>query len=154
MRTYIIFNFQRHILAHSFVIYLAKNSKKHANINWCLHLKFLMFNVRKLQWDTARWQFWLTSLSTVYTKWAVLCSSNRHLCLTDNHADATKLKVFPKNPRIPNSHALELHCASQCDSHLKHSLKLSWSKDGEPFEINGTEDGRSLWVWGQSNLQS
>lgn len=78
------------------------------------------------------------------TEWAVLCSSNRHLCLTDNHADATKLKVFPKNPRIPKSHALELHCESQCDSHLKHSLKLSWSKDGEPFEINGTEDGR--WV--------
>lgn len=58
--------------------------------------------------------------------------------------NATKLKVFPKNPRIPKSHALELHCASQCDSHLKHSLKLSWSKDGEPFEINGTEDGRIL----------
>ncbi|XP_050005311.1 neural cell adhesion molecule L1-like protein isoform X1 [Alexandromys fortis] len=58
--------------------------------------------------------------------------------------NATKLKVFPKNPRIQKSHALELHCESQCDSHLKHSLKLSWSKDGEPFEINGTEDGRIL----------
>lgn len=58
--------------------------------------------------------------------------------------NATKLKVFPKNPRIPKSHALELYCESQCDSHLKHSLKLSWSKDGEPFEINGTEDGRIL----------
>ncbi|XP_013208447.1 neural cell adhesion molecule L1-like protein isoform X3 [Microtus ochrogaster] len=58
--------------------------------------------------------------------------------------NATKLKVFPKNPRIPKSHALELHCESQCDSHLKHTLKLSWSKDGEPFEINGTEDGRIL----------
>ncbi|XP_075839440.1 neural cell adhesion molecule L1-like protein isoform X3 [Microtus pennsylvanicus] len=58
--------------------------------------------------------------------------------------NATKLKVFPKNPRIPKSHTLELHCESQCDSHLKHSLKLSWSKDGETFEINGTEDGRIL----------
>ncbi|XP_038175763.1 neural cell adhesion molecule L1-like protein isoform X3 [Arvicola amphibius] len=58
--------------------------------------------------------------------------------------NATKLKVFPKNPRIPKSHALELHCESQCDAHLKHSLRLSWSKDGEPFEINGTEDGRIL----------
>ncbi|CAO2606047.1 Neural cell adhesion molecule L1-like protein [Lemmus lemmus] len=58
--------------------------------------------------------------------------------------NATKLKVFPKNPRIPKSHTLELHCESQCDSHLKYSLKLSWSKDGEPFEINGTEDGRIL----------
>lgn len=45
--------------------------------------------------------------------------------------NATKLRVFPKNPRIPKSHVLELYCESQCDSHLKHSLKLSWSKDGE-----------------------
>lgn len=56
--------------------------------------------------------------------------------------NATKLRVFPKNPRIPKSHVLELYCESQCDSHLKHSLKLSWSKDGEAFEMNGTEDGR------------
>nr|XP_042129663.1 neural cell adhesion molecule L1-like protein isoform X3 [Peromyscus maniculatus bairdii] len=56
--------------------------------------------------------------------------------------NATKLRVSPKNPRIPKSHVLELHCESQCDSHLKHSLKLSWSKDGEVFEMNGTEDGR------------
>ncbi|MEJ1279753.1 hypothetical protein NN561_010688 [Cricetulus griseus] len=56
--------------------------------------------------------------------------------------NATKLKVSPKNPRIPKSHMLELHCESQCDSHLKHTLKLSWSKDGETFDINGTEDGR------------
>nr|XP_021495048.1 neural cell adhesion molecule L1-like protein isoform X4 [Meriones unguiculatus] len=56
--------------------------------------------------------------------------------------NATKLKVSPKNPRIPKSHVLELHCESQCDSHLKHSLKLSWSKNGKVFEINGTEDGR------------
>ncbi|EHA97965.1 Neural cell adhesion molecule L1-like protein [Heterocephalus glaber] len=56
--------------------------------------------------------------------------------------NATKLRVSPKNPRVPKSHILELHCESKCDSHLKHSLKLSWSKDGEDFEINGTEDGR------------
>ncbi|XP_036037092.1 neural cell adhesion molecule L1-like protein isoform X3 [Onychomys torridus] len=56
--------------------------------------------------------------------------------------NATKLRVSPKNPRIPKSHVLELHCESQCDSHLKHSLKLSWGKDGEVFEMNGTEDGR------------
>ncbi|XP_012980468.1 neural cell adhesion molecule L1-like protein isoform X3 [Mesocricetus auratus] len=56
--------------------------------------------------------------------------------------NATKLKVSPKNPRIPKSHMLELYCESQCDSHLKHTLKLSWSKDGETFEVNGTEDGR------------
>lgn len=88
----------------------------------------------------------------VNTEWAVLCSSNLHLCLIDNHADATKLKVIPKNPRIPKSHALELHCESQCDSHLKHSLKLSWSKDGKPFDNNGTEDGRLVHCWMNTGL--
>ncbi|XP_010588345.1 neural cell adhesion molecule L1-like protein isoform X2 [Loxodonta africana] len=58
--------------------------------------------------------------------------------------NATKLRVSPKNPRVPRSHILELHCESKSDSHLKHSLKLSWSKDGEAFEINGTEDGRII----------
>ncbi|KAM6177271.1 neural cell adhesion molecule L1-like protein [Erethizon dorsatum] len=56
--------------------------------------------------------------------------------------NATKLRVSPKNPRVPKAHLLELYCESKCDSHLKNSLKLSWSKDGEDFEINGTEDGR------------
>ncbi|KAF4024062.1 hypothetical protein G4228_015864, partial [Cervus hanglu yarkandensis] len=58
--------------------------------------------------------------------------------------NATNLRVSPKNPRVPKSHTLELHCESKCDSHLKYSLKLSWSKDGEAFEINGTEDGRII----------
>ncbi|XP_070348738.1 neural cell adhesion molecule L1-like protein isoform X4 [Equus asinus] len=58
--------------------------------------------------------------------------------------NATKLRISPKNPRVPRSHTLELHCESTCDSYLKHSLKLSWSKDGEAFEINGTEDGRII----------
>uniref|UniRef100_A0A8D2GPR9 Neural cell adhesion molecule L1-like protein n=2 Tax=Urocitellus parryii TaxID=9999 RepID=A0A8D2GPR9_UROPR len=58
--------------------------------------------------------------------------------------NATKLRVSPKNPRVPRSHVLELHCESICDSHLKHSLRLSWSKDGEAFEFNGTEDGRII----------
>uniref|UniRef100_A0A2K5CXR7 Neural cell adhesion molecule L1 n=1 Tax=Aotus nancymaae TaxID=37293 RepID=A0A2K5CXR7_AOTNA len=58
--------------------------------------------------------------------------------------NATKLRVSPKNPRIPKLHMLELHCESKCDAHLKHSLKLSWSKNGEAFEINGTEDGRII----------
>lgn len=88
----------------------------------------------------------------VDTELAGLCGSNLHLCLIDNHADATKLKVNPKNPRIPKSHALELHCESQCDSHLKHSLKLSWSKDGKPFDINGTEDGRLVHCWMNTGL--
>nr|XP_020736412.1 neural cell adhesion molecule L1-like protein isoform X1 [Odocoileus virginianus texanus]XP_020736413.1 neural cell adhesion molecule L1-like protein isoform X1 [Odocoileus virginianus texanus]XP_020736414.1 neural cell adhesion molecule L1-like protein isoform X1 [Odocoileus virginianus texanus]XP_020736416.1 neural cell adhesion molecule L1-like protein isoform X1 [Odocoileus virginianus texanus]XP_020736417.1 neural cell adhesion molecule L1-like protein isoform X1 [Odocoileus virginianus len=58
--------------------------------------------------------------------------------------NATNLRVSPKNPRVPKSHTLELHCDSKCDSHLKHSLTLSWSKDGEAFEVNGTEDGRII----------
>ncbi|XP_060258868.1 neural cell adhesion molecule L1-like protein isoform X4 [Ovis aries] len=58
--------------------------------------------------------------------------------------NATNLRVSPKNPRVPKSHTLELHCESKCDSHLKYSLKLSWSKDGEAFEINGTDDGRII----------
>ncbi|KAM6169201.1 neural cell adhesion molecule L1-like protein [Rhynchocyon petersi] len=58
--------------------------------------------------------------------------------------NATQLQVSPKNPRVPRSHTLELHCDSRCDPHLKHGLKLSWSKDGKAFEINGTEDGRII----------
>ncbi|XP_058419589.1 neural cell adhesion molecule L1-like protein isoform X2 [Diceros bicornis minor] len=58
--------------------------------------------------------------------------------------NATKLRISPKNPRVPRSHTFELHCESKCDSYLKHTLKLSWSKDGEAFESNGTEDGRII----------
>ncbi|XP_030741462.2 neural cell adhesion molecule L1-like protein [Echinops telfairi] len=58
--------------------------------------------------------------------------------------NATQLHVSPKNVRVPTSLTLELHCANKCDSHLKHSLKLSWSKDGDVFGTNGTEDGRII----------
>ncbi|XP_057363255.1 neural cell adhesion molecule L1-like protein isoform X5 [Manis pentadactyla] len=58
--------------------------------------------------------------------------------------DATKVQVSPKHPRVPKSHTLELHCETKCDSHLKHSLKLSWSKNGEAFTMNGTEDGSRI----------
>ncbi|XP_073087041.1 neural cell adhesion molecule L1-like protein isoform X3 [Manis javanica] len=58
--------------------------------------------------------------------------------------DATKVRVSPKHPRVPKSHTLELHCETKCDSHLKHSLKLSWSKNGEAFTMNGTEDGSRI----------
>ncbi|XP_068940181.1 neural cell adhesion molecule L1-like protein isoform X4 [Petaurus breviceps papuanus] len=54
--------------------------------------------------------------------------------------DATNLTISPLNPNIVKSHLLVLHCETECDSHLKHSLKLSWSKDGEALEANGTED--------------
>ncbi|XP_056660421.1 neural cell adhesion molecule L1-like protein isoform X7 [Monodelphis domestica] len=58
--------------------------------------------------------------------------------------DATNLTVSPLNPHVIRSHLLVLHCDIECDSHLKHSLKLSWSKDGEALEINGTEDVRII----------
>ncbi|XP_020834928.1 neural cell adhesion molecule L1-like protein isoform X1 [Phascolarctos cinereus] len=54
--------------------------------------------------------------------------------------DATNLTISPLNPHIIKSHLLVLHCETECDSHLKHSLKLSWSKDGEALEANGTEE--------------
>ncbi|XP_070247558.1 neural cell adhesion molecule L1-like protein isoform X8 [Myotis yumanensis] len=58
--------------------------------------------------------------------------------------NATKLQVSPRDPRVPRSHTLELHCESECDPHLKPSLRLTWSKGGAAFETNGTEDGRIL----------
>ncbi|XP_036287998.1 neural cell adhesion molecule L1-like protein isoform X3 [Pipistrellus kuhlii] len=58
--------------------------------------------------------------------------------------NATKLQVSPRDPRIPRSHTLELHCESQCDPQLKPSLRLTWSKGGAAFETNGTGDGRIL----------
>ncbi|XP_074054808.1 neural cell adhesion molecule L1-like protein isoform X4 [Macrotis lagotis] len=54
--------------------------------------------------------------------------------------DATNLTISPPNPRIIKSLSLVLHCQTECDSHLKHSLKLSWMKDREALEPNGTED--------------
>ncbi|KAM7064305.1 neural cell adhesion molecule L1-like protein isoform 3-T3 [Molossus nigricans] len=56
--------------------------------------------------------------------------------------NATKVHISPKNPRVPKSHPLELHCVSTCDAHLQGSLKLSWSRGGVALEVNGTEDGR------------
>lgn len=57
-------------------------------------------------------------------------------------ADATKLSVSPLNPRVPRTHVLTLLCASQCDAHLRDSLQLSWTRDGEALGDNGTDDGR------------
>lgn len=58
--------------------------------------------------------------------------------------NATKLQVSPRDPRVPRSHTLELHCESECDPQLKPSLRLTWSKGGTAFETNSTEDGRIL----------
>ncbi|XP_066100707.1 neural cell adhesion molecule L1-like protein isoform X1 [Saccopteryx bilineata] len=56
--------------------------------------------------------------------------------------NATTLHISPRAPRVPKSHALQLHCESQCDPHLRQSLRLSWSKDGEVLGAGGSEDGR------------
>ncbi|XP_038627571.1 neural cell adhesion molecule L1-like protein isoform X1 [Tachyglossus aculeatus] len=58
--------------------------------------------------------------------------------------DATKLRVSPKNPKVLKSHLLVLQCQIELDSHLKHSLKLSWTKDGNELETNGTEGDRIM----------
>ncbi|KAM7170269.1 neural cell adhesion molecule L1-like protein isoform 1-T2 [Macrochelys suwanniensis] len=58
--------------------------------------------------------------------------------------DATKLLVTPENPQVLRSHSVLLKCQSEYDSHLKHSFKLSWRKDGDELQINSTEDGRII----------
>lgn len=80
---------------------------------------------------------------------AVLCGPNQCLCLAKT--DATELRISPESPRVPRSHTLELHCESRCDSHLRHSLKLTWRKGGEAFGGNGTDDGRWVSARGESS---
>ncbi|XP_074860930.1 neural cell adhesion molecule L1-like protein isoform X1 [Carettochelys insculpta] len=58
--------------------------------------------------------------------------------------DATELVVTPENPHVLKSHSVLLKCQSEYDSHLKHSFKLSWRKDGDELQINSTEDGRII----------
>ncbi|XP_077626284.1 neural cell adhesion molecule L1-like protein isoform X2 [Crocuta crocuta] len=79
-----------------------------------------------------------------YSCWVENAKGKTAVTATLDIRNATKLQVSPKNPRVPKLHTLELHCESKCDPHLKHSLKLSWSKNGEAFEINATEDGRII----------
>ncbi|XP_058534942.1 neural cell adhesion molecule L1-like protein isoform X1 [Ochotona princeps] len=79
-----------------------------------------------------------------YSCWVENAVGKTAVTATLDIRSATKLSVSPKDPRVPRSHVLELHCESSCDSRLKPSLKLSWGKDGEAFEVNGTEDGRII----------
>ncbi|XP_071406307.1 neural cell adhesion molecule L1-like protein isoform X1 [Pithys albifrons albifrons] len=58
--------------------------------------------------------------------------------------DATKLAVTPKNPQVLKSHSILLKCQAEYDSHLKHSFKLSWRKDGDELPVNRTESGRII----------
>ncbi|XP_032988023.1 neural cell adhesion molecule L1-like protein isoform X5 [Rhinolophus ferrumequinum] len=77
-----------------------------------------------------------------YSCWVVNAKGRAVVTASLDIRNATKVRISPASPRVPTSHTLELHCESQCDAHLKQSLRLSWSKDGEAFEMNGTEDGR------------
>ncbi|KAM5234695.1 neural cell adhesion molecule L1-like protein isoform 2-T14 [Hipposideros larvatus] len=77
-----------------------------------------------------------------YSCWVVNAKGRTAVTASLEVRNATKLRISPVSPRVPVSHALELHCESWCDAHLRHSLRLSWSKDGEAFALNGTEDGR------------
>ncbi|NXJ87386.1 NCHL1 protein, partial [Corythaixoides concolor] len=77
-----------------------------------------------------------------YACWAANSVGKRAITANLDIRDATKLVVTPKNPRVLKSHSILLKCQSEYDSHLKHSFKLSWRKDGDELPVNSTEDGR------------
>ncbi|NWX13869.1 NCHL1 protein, partial [Aegotheles bennettii] len=79
-----------------------------------------------------------------YACWAANSVGKRAITANLDIRDATKLVVTPKNPRVLKSHSVLLKCQSEYDSHLKHSFKLSWRKDGDEVPLNSTEDGRII----------
>uniref|UniRef100_A0A663ENW0 Cell adhesion molecule L1 like n=1 Tax=Aquila chrysaetos chrysaetos TaxID=223781 RepID=A0A663ENW0_AQUCH len=80
-----------------------------------------------------------------YACWAANSVGKRAITANlDIRGNATKLVVTPKNPRVLKSHSILLKCQSEYDSHLKHSFKLSWRKDGDELPVNSTEDGRII----------
>ncbi|NXC65766.1 NCHL1 protein, partial [Anhinga anhinga] len=79
-----------------------------------------------------------------YACWAANSVGKRAITANLDIRDATKLVVTPKNPRVLKSHSILLKCQSEYDSHLKHSFKLSWRKNGEKLPVNSTEDGRII----------
>ncbi|KAM6256426.1 neural cell adhesion molecule L1-like protein isoform 2-T3 [Porphyrio hochstetteri] len=79
-----------------------------------------------------------------YACWAANSVGKRAITANLDIRDATKLVVTPKNPRVLKSHSILLKCQSEYDSHLKHSFKLSWRKDGDELPVNSTEDGRVI----------
>ncbi|KFO79789.1 Neural cell adhesion molecule L1-like, partial [Cuculus canorus] len=79
-----------------------------------------------------------------YACWASNSVGKRAITANLDIRDATKLVVTPKNPRVLRSHSVLLKCQSEYDSHLKHSFKLSWRKDGDELPVNSTEDGRII----------
>ncbi|KAM6126610.1 neural cell adhesion molecule L1-like protein [Phoenicopterus ruber ruber] len=79
-----------------------------------------------------------------YACWAANSVGKRAITANLDIRDATKLLVTPKNPRVLKSHSILLKCQSEYDSHLKHSFKLSWRKDGDELPVNSTGDGRII----------
>ncbi|KFV52335.1 Neural cell adhesion molecule L1-like, partial [Gavia stellata] len=79
-----------------------------------------------------------------YACWAANSVGKRAITANLDIRDATKLVVTPKNPRVLKSHSILLKCQSEYDSHLKHSFKLSWRKDGDELPVNSTEYGRII----------
>ncbi|NXM32116.1 NCHL1 protein, partial [Oxyruncus cristatus] len=79
-----------------------------------------------------------------YVCWAANSVGKRAITANLDIRDATKLVVTPKNPRVLKSHSILLKCQAEYDSHLKHSFKLSWRKDGDELPVNSTEGGRMI----------
>ncbi|XP_068058422.1 neural cell adhesion molecule L1-like protein isoform X3 [Anomalospiza imberbis] len=79
-----------------------------------------------------------------YACWAANSVGKRAITANLDIRDATKLVVTPKNPRVLKSHSILLKCQAEYDSHLKHSFKLSWRKDGDELPVNSTEGGRII----------
>ncbi|XP_068816482.1 neural cell adhesion molecule L1-like protein isoform X2 [Struthio camelus] len=79
-----------------------------------------------------------------YACWAANSVGKRAITANLDIRDATKLVVTPKNPQVLKSHSILLKCQSEYDSHLKHSFKLSWRKDGDELPVNSMEDGRII----------
>ncbi|XP_071295428.1 neural cell adhesion molecule L1-like protein isoform X3 [Agelaius tricolor] len=79
-----------------------------------------------------------------YACWAANSVGKRAITANLDIRDATKLVVTPKNPRVLKSHSILLKCQAEYDSHLKHSFKLSWRKDGGELPANSTEGGRII----------
>ncbi|NWW29580.1 NCHL1 protein, partial [Panurus biarmicus] len=79
-----------------------------------------------------------------YACWAANSVGKRAITANLDIRDATKLVVTPKSPRVLKSHSISLKCQADYDSHLKHSFKLSWRKDGDELPVNSTEGGRII----------
>ncbi|XP_061218104.1 neural cell adhesion molecule L1-like protein isoform X4 [Neopsephotus bourkii] len=79
-----------------------------------------------------------------YACWAANSVGKRAITANLDIRDATKIVVTPKSPRVLKSHSILLKCQAEYDSHLKHSFKLSWRKNGDELPVNSTEGGRII----------